>query len=232
MKKIVLTILLFAQFTVYGQETKMKNDWANFKKYAADNERLKCSTKNEKRVIFMGNSITELWKLTDSSFFAGKPYIDRGISGQTTPQMLLRFRKDVVELNPKVVVILAGINDIAENTGPISLENVFGNIVSMVELAKANKINVVICSVLPAYDFSWHPGLEPAEKVVKLNSMLESYAIKNKIVYCDYYSAMVDERKGLDKKYTNDEVHPTLAGYRVMEPIVEKAIKEAFETTQ
>src|SRR3989339_584780 len=230
MKRIVLTILLFAQFVVYGQDTKMKSDWANFKKYAADNELLKGRSTDEKRVVFMGNSITELWKVTDSSFFAGKPYIDRGISGQTTPQMLLRFRKDVVELNPKVVLILAGINDIAENTGPIPLEDIFGNIVSMVDIAKANKIVVVLCSVLPAYDISWHPGLEPAEKVAKLNSMLESYAIKNNIVYIDYYSVMVDERKGLDKRYTNDGVHPTLAGYRIMEPLAEKAIQTALKS--
>lgn len=229
MKRIILTVILFAQFSVYGQDVKMNNDWANFKKYAADNERLKCNKTDETRVVFMGNSITELWKMSDSSFFAGKSYIDRGISGQTTPQMLLRFRKDVIDLKPKVVVILAGINDIAENNGPISLEDIFGNIVSMVEIAKASKIVVVLCSVLPAFDFSWHPDLEPAEKVAKLNSMLKSYAFKNKIIYVDYYSAMVDERKGLDKRYTYDGVHPTLAGYKVMEPLVENAIKKALQ---
>ena len=143
--------------------------------------------------------------------------------------MLVRFWEDVIDLKPAVVVILAGINDIAENTGPITLENVFGNIVSMVELAKANKIRVVLCSVLPAYDFPWRPGLHPAEKVVQLNSMIKSYAEKNNIVYVDYYSPMVDDRKGLKAELTKDGVHPTCAGTTVMEPLVDKAIAEALK---
>jgi lysophospholipase L1-like esterase len=214
--------------SIISNEERLQTDWANRKKYAAHNKRLKSMSNGEQRVVFMGNSITELWKTTGSSFFAGKPYINRGISGQTTPQMLVRFREDVIELKPNVVVILAGINDIAENTGPATLENIFGNIVSMAELAKANNIKVVLSSVLPAYDFTWQPGLEPAEKVVKLNAMIKSYADKNKIVYVDYYSSMVDERKGLRAEFTQDGVHPTLAGYKVMEPLVEKAIALAL----
>ncbi|GAB4042689.1 GDSL-type esterase/lipase family protein [Spirosoma jeollabukense] len=211
------------------QEEAQRMDWANRKRYAGDNALVAPLKPGEQRVVFMGNSITEGWLRTDSSFFNGKPYINRGISGQTTPQMLVRFREDVIALTPKVVVILAGINDIAENTGPISLESVLGNIVSMAELAKANQIKVVLASVLPAYDFPWRPGLQPAEKVVKLNTLLKAYATKNKLVYVDYYTPMVDDRKGLKAAYTLDGVHPTLPGYKVMEPLVEKAIAEALK---
>ncbi len=190
---------------------------------------LKAPAPNEKRVVFMGNSITEGWKRADSAFFAGRPYYDRGISGQTTPQMLVRFRPDVIDLKPAVVVILAGINDIAQNTGPMTLEQTFGNIVSMAELAKTNGIQVVLCSVLPAFDFPWRPGLQPAEKVVKLNAMLKDYASKKNLVYVDYFSAMADGRNGLKAEYTYDGVHPTLAGYKVMAPLAEKGIAAAFK---
>ncbi|ANE53634.1 acylhydrolase [Flavisolibacter tropicus] len=222
-------MLSFLSLWAFGQDDAMKTDWANLKRYAADNKQLPPPTAKEKRVVFMGNSITEGWRKADSAFFAGKPYINRGISGQTTPQMLLRFRQDVIELKPAVVVILAGTNDIAENTGPITLEAILGNIVSMAELAKANHIRVVLSSVLPAYSYRWRPQIQPIEKIAALNAMIKEYCTKNKLVYVDYYSAMVDERRGLDKRYTNDEVHPTLAGYKVMEPLVEKAIAEALK---
>jgi lysophospholipase L1-like esterase len=176
----------------------------------------------------MGNSITDSWINVDSAFFAGKNYIDRGISGQTTPQMLVRFRPDVIDLKPAVVVILAGINDIAQNTGPMTLEETFGNIASMVELAKANKIRPVISSVLPAYDFPWHPGMHPAEKVMKLNAMLKEYAAKNNVVYLDYFTAMKDARNGLPSNLSGDGIHPNIAGYKIMEPLAEKAIGEAL----
>lgn len=204
-------------------------DWADLAKYAGENKILGAPSKTEKRVVFMGNSITEGWKMMDSAFFAGRPYVDRGISGQTTPQMLIRFRPDVIELKPAAVVILAGINDIAENNGPISLEAVFGNIVSMVQLAKANKIKVVMCAVLPANRFPWRPSILPAEKVIALNKMLFDYASQNKIVYVDYYSAMVDDQKGLPKRYAEDGIHPTLEGYKVMESLVEEGIKKAMK---
>ena len=177
----------------------------------------------------MGNSITEGWKYTDSGFFAGRPYFDRGISGQTTPQMLVRFREDVISLKPSVVVILAGINDIAENTGPIKLENTFGNIQSMAELARQAHIKVVISSVLPANHFPWRPSIIPTEKVIQLNKLLKEYADANGIVYLDYYSAMVDAEKGLPANLSHDGVHPTLAGYKIMEPLAEKAIDEAIK---
>jgi lysophospholipase L1-like esterase len=196
-------------------------DFANFEKYAGANKKLAPPKPGENRIVFMGNSITEFW---ESSFFSNDSYINRGISGQTTSQMLLRFRDDVINLQPELVVILAGINDIAENTGPIALEDIFGNIVSMIQLAEANGIKVILCSVLPVYDFTWNTGLKPAEKIVKLNNMIKSYCEKNNITYVDYYSSMVDERKGLDKKYSEDGVHPNLAGYKVMEPIVKEII--------
>jgi lysophospholipase L1-like esterase len=176
----------------------------------------------------MGNSITEVWWPDDSTLFINNQYVDRGISGQTTSEMLVRFRADVINLKPKAVVILAGTNDIAQNNGYISLENAFGNIVSMVELAKAYNIKPILCSVMPAYEFGWRKGLEPAGKIIKLNAMIKAYADKNKIIYVDYHSALADERGGLPEKYSNDGVHPTLEAYKIMETIVQKAIKKVL----
>ena len=210
-------------------EERFHNDWANLARYRDANTALAATKSDKPRVVFMGNSITDGWIDADPSFFAGKNYIDRGISGQTTPQMVLRMRPDVIDLKPAVVVILAGINDIAGNTGPMTLNETFGNIVSMAQLAKANNIKVVISSVLPAFDFPWRPGMHPAEKVVKLNAMLKEYAGKNNIVYLDYFSAMKDERNGLPVNLSGDGVHPNLAGYKIMEPLAEKAIAEAIK---
>ena len=221
----ICLLLFLIQFPGYSQNNRFE-DFANFEKYAGANEKLATPKPGENRIVFMGNSITEFW---ESSFFSDNSYINRGISGQTTSQMLLRFRNDVINLQPKAVVILAGINDIAENTGPIALKDIFGNIVSMSQLAEANGIKVILCSVLPVYDFNWNPGLKPAEKIVKLNNMIKSYCEKNNITYVDYYSSMVDKKKGLDKKYSEDGVHPNLAGYKVMEPIVREAIKDLIE---
>ena len=209
-------------------EERIHNDWAWLKRYEGDNEKLPPPAAGQKRVVFMGNSITEGWINTDPSFFKDKPYVNRGIGGQTTPQMLARFRPDVINLKPAAVIILAGINDIAENTGPTTLEIIAGNIASMAELAKANGIKVVLCSVLPAYDFPWHRGLQPAEKVVKLNSMIKAYAEKNGITYVDYYAAMVDARKGLSADIAPDGIHPNLKGYKIMEPLAEKGITAAL----
>ena len=201
-------------------------DWANLNKYQKENTTLKPLTPGQKRIVFMGDSITEGWPFLD--FFAGKPYVNRGISGQTTPQMLIRFRPDVIALKPSVVVIMAGINDIAGNTGPSTLEMIADNIFSMAELAKANHIKVILCSVLPAFDFPWRQGLEPAEKVVVLNKMIKKYADANGILYLDYYSAMVNDQKGLIAEYSGDGVHPNKAGYEVMNPLVEKAIAKVL----
>lgn len=222
--KIPFTLFLSLFFVgfVFAQ------DWANTSRFKDENAKLAPPSSGEKRVVFMGNSITEGWINTDPDYFAGKPYVNRGISGQTTPQMLVRFRTDVISLKPALVVILAGTNDIAGNTGPSTLEMILDNLISMTELAKANEIKVVLSSVLPAFDYPWKPGLEPAPKIVKLNEMIKNYAEKNNIVYLDYFSSTVDERKGLKKEYSADGVHPNLAGYKIMEPLAEAAIKKAL----
>lgn len=199
-------------------------DWAYLNKYKTDNEQILVPTSGEKRIVFFGDSITEGWKTIHPDFFVGKSYINRGINGQTTSQMLLRFRPDVIELKPKIVVILAGGNDIAENTGPTTPERILGNIISMCELAKVNNIKVALCSILPANDFPWKRGMEAAHKIEALNEMIFKYAKANDIAYADYYSAMADERKGLKSIYSEDGVHPNKEGYLVMEPIVETII--------
>jgi lysophospholipase L1-like esterase len=204
-------------------------DWPNLKRFQEENAKLAAPAANEKRVVFMGNSITEGWKNTSPEFFNGRPYINRGISGQTTPQMLIRFHQDVVNLKPKVVVMLCGINDIAGNSGPSTLEMIEDNIAAMAEIAKANKISVVLSSVLPAFDFPWKPGLEPANKVIALNQWIKEYASAHKLVYLDYFSAMKDERNGLPKSLAGDGIHPNKAGYAIMEPLVEKAIALAMK---
>jgi lysophospholipase L1-like esterase len=178
----------------------------------------------------MGDSITQGWKIEGpDGYFPGKPYINRGISGQTTPQMLVRFRQDVIDLKPRAVVILAGINDIAGNTGPETLEQIEDNLASMAELAATNHIRVVMCSVMPAFDFPWRPGMTPAPKVVELNEWIKSYAAENRHVYVDYHSAMKDERDGLPAALSHDGVHPLPAGYAVMTPLVEAGIQKALK---
>jgi lysophospholipase L1-like esterase len=204
-------------------------DWANLKRYQDENAKLGTPAAGGNRVVFMGNSITEGWKNSSPEFFSSNPYICRGISGQTTPQMLIRFHQDVVALKPKVVVLLCGINDIAGNTGPSTLEMIQDNIAAMTEIAKANKIRVVLSSVLPAFAFPWKPGIEPAEKVIALNKWIKSYADENKYTYVDYFNAMKDERNGLPKNLAEDGIHPTKAGYAIMEPLVQAAIAKALK---
>ncbi len=206
-----------------------QQDWPNLNRYREANAAVAPKATGEQRVVFMGNSITEGWVKSRPSFFEGRPYIGRGISGQTTPQMLVRFRQDVVNLDPDVVVILAGTNDIAGNTGPSSAEMIMDNLMSMCEIARANDIRVVLCSVLPAYDYPWRKGLEPAEKIPALNAMIREYADRQQIVYVDYFAAMADERNGLKEEYTYDGVHPDEQGYIVMEPIVEAGIRKALQ---
>lgn len=206
---------------------RLLNDWAGLGRYRQANAEL-ARAPRENRVVFMGNSITEAWAPRFAMLFPGKLYIGRGIGGQTTPQMLVRFRQDVIELEPKVVVILAGTNDIAGNTGPATLDMIQDNLVSMVELAKANGIRVVLSSVLPVYDYPWRPGLEPAAKIVALNTWMRQYAAKNDVGYVDYHTAMADDRQGLKRELSDDGVHPNDAGYRVMAPLVERGIAEAL----
>lgn len=222
------TILLLLLLTFFMTKNASAQDWANLTKYQADNAALKPLTTQQKRAVFMGDSITEFWSINTPDFFSGKPYINRGISGQTTPQMLLRFRADVIDLKPAVVLIMAGVNDIAGNTGPSTLEMITNNIFSMAELAKANQIKVILCSVLPAYDFPWNKGSFPAEKIVALNKLIKKYADAHKILYLDYYSQMVNDQKGLQALYSEDGVHPNKAGYEIMNPLAEKAIKKVI----
>lgn len=223
-----LLVLFFVGVFFQGYTQNSSEEWADLKRFQEENKKLMPPKSTENRIVFMGNSITIGWSISDPSFFEGKPYINRGISGQTTPQMLVRFRQDVIDLKPSVVVILAGTNDIAGNTGPTTLDQIMDNIISMAELASANNIHVVLASVLPAFDYPWRPGLQPAEKIFQLNKMIKEYAHANKIVYLDYYSSMVDDRKGLRKGFGDDGVHPNLAGYKIMGPLAEKAIAEAL----
>lgn len=218
----ILILFLFVNSVIYAQ------DWANLNRYKKLNAALGDPLPGEKRVVFMGNSITEGWSVISPAFFTGKPYINRGISGQTTPQMLLRFRTDVLELKPAIVVILAGTNDIAGNTGPATPEMVFDNIVSMIELAKFNNIKIILCSVLPVLDYPWSKGKDPVKNIATLNNLLQDYAKTNNIVYVDYYNSMKDNLSGLDKKYSEDGVHPNLTGYKTMEIILEKEILTLF----
>ena len=230
MKKFKISLLTLL-FSVIIVPICMAQDWPDLNHFKDNNANTVAITPNEKRVVFMGNSITEGWINLHPEFFAGKFYINRGISGQTTPQMLLRFRADVIKLKPRVVVILAGTNDIAGNTGPSTLEMIEDNIISMAQLAKANGIKVILCSVLPVFDYPWKPGLKPAEKIFELNKLIKAYAAKDNLIYLDFYSPMVDERKGLKAEYSADGVHPNEAGYNLMEPLTEIAISKAFPST-
>jgi acetyl esterase/lipase/lysophospholipase L1-like esterase len=204
-------------------------DWPNIRRYAAADSAVQAPAAGENRVVFLGNSITDSWIYADPTFFSSHLYLDRGISGQTTGQMLVRFREDVINLKPAAVVILAGINDIAQNNGPSRIEDVFGNIVSMAELAKANNIKVVLSSVMPAYSFPWRQAIDPKPGVAALNTLLKTYCEKNNIVYLDYFTAMADERRGLPANLSRDGVHPNLDGYKIMEPLAEKAIANALK---
>lgn len=215
-------------------ENRLK-DWPNLARYAADNARISAPAKGEDRVVFIGDSITDSWKL--SEYFPGRPYINRGISGQTTPQMLIRFRPDVVDLKPKVTVILAGTNDIAGNTGPTTLEAVQDNIASMAELAKANGIRVVLASVLPISDYNKNKdgtqivrsAVRPPEKVLFMNRWMKEYAAANGLTYLDYFSAMADDKGYLKRDLSADGLHPNAEGYKIMAPLAEKAIDTALK---
>jgi lysophospholipase L1-like esterase len=203
-------------------------DWPNLARYRDANAALAAPTAVENRVVFMGNSITEGWAKSFDSLFPGKPYIGRGISGQTTPQMLLRFRQDVVALHPKVVVILGGTNDIAGNTGPSTLEMIEDNLASMTEIAKANGIRVVLVSVLPVADYPWKRGLEPAPKIVALNAWMRDYAARVGETYLDLHTPMADEHAGMRADLATDGVHPNAKGYALMAPLTERAIEAAL----
>ena len=227
MKKSVIYYLLLFIF-ISMSETSFAQDWANLAKYETENSQLPPKQSGEKRIVFMGDSITEFWSQIHPAFFTNTSYINRGISGQTTPQMLIRFRPDVLNLHPDVVVILAGVNDIAGNTGPTTNDAIFGNIISMVELAKANAIKVILCSVLPANNFYWRPNEKAAETIIQLNQLIQSYANQMHIPFVDYHTAMADTKKGLPKEFSDDGVHPNLKGYQTMEPLLEKAVQKLY----
>ena len=220
-----------------AQEKRLK-DWPDLARYREANTKVTAPVKDEQRVVFMGDSITDMWALPRfGGFFPGKPYIDRGISGQTTPQMLVRFRSDVIALQPKVVVILAGTNDIAGNTGPITLEETEGNLASMAELARANGIRVVLSSVMPVSNYGHDREGNPVdmrikrapEKILELNAWIKKYAAEKGHAYLDYFSAMVDEQGLLKQELSEDGLHPNAAGYAVMAPLAEKAIQASLK---
>ncbi len=201
-------------------------DFANLARYRAED--LQLGAKDTHRVVFIGDSITEAWKLETS--FPGKPYVNRGISGQTSSQILLRFRQDAIDLHPNVVVILAGTNDIAGNTGPTTLAQIEGNLESMAELARANHIAVALCSVPPSVRYWWHPQLQnPAPRIAALNKWLQAYAVREHYAYVNYYAAMKDAAGGFKPGLSADGVHPAPAGYAVMAPLAQAGIDEALK---
>jgi lysophospholipase L1-like esterase len=230
-------VLLFA-IPAFGQTSGMSApaerkpwelEWAYWSKYREANIALGLPAAGEVRVVFMGDSITEGWGKNDPGFFRRTGYIDRGIGGQNTSQMLVRFRQDVIMLKPAVVVILGGTNDVAQNGGVMTPEATEENLQSMAELARANGIRVVFSSVLPALDFPWRPGLKPAGKIVALNRWIEAYCAQNGVAYANYFPSMVDAKGGLREEFTPDGVHPNEAGYLVMDPIAEDAIRRALK---
>lgn len=216
MKKLIALLMLAFSLTFANAQ-----DWPNLARYENANKEIK----DAPVAVFMGDSITEGWIGQRPDFFKDNNFVGRGISGQVTSQMLIRFRPDVVNLKPKYVVILAGTNDIARNQGPISIENIAGNIASMCDIAKANGITPIICSVLPAHQYKWRKEIEPVKPIAELNAMLKKYAEENDVAYADFYSAVVDERKGLPLKYSPDGVHPNAEGFKAIEPIILKFLK-------
>ena len=225
---LVLLVVVCMCITAPVAQAQKSKDFAGLARFAEKNAALAPVAKGEKRVVFLGNSITEGWMKHHKAFFEeNKNYVNRGISGQTSEQFLLRFRNDVINLRPYKVIINVGTNDIAENTRPYNEDYTFGNIVSMVELARANKIKVVLSSVLPAAGFSWRKDMKDAPvKIEALNARIKAYAQKEKLPYIDYYTPMVyGEKRELNPAYTYDGVHPTAAGYEVMEKLVQEVLK-------
>ena len=202
-------------------------DWANLARYEDDNLKVGLPKKDERRVVFMGDSITEEWSNLYSEYFTEKGYINRGIGGQTTPQMLIRFKPDVVDLKPEIVVILAGTNDIAGNTGPSNAKMITDNIFSMAEIAKAYQMKVVLSSILPVYEYDWAREIkDPPSTIQAVNDALKQYASDQGLIYLDYFSSMVDERQGLNSDYTSDGVHPNESGYILMSSLAEEVLSE------
>ena len=221
MKKILTTILAVALSVGSFAQAPVK-DFAKCYRYAAANEAITTAP----RVVFMGDSITEGWVEKHAEFFTENNFAGRGISGQTSYEMLLRFRADVINLNPKAVVILAGTNDVAQNKGPMTYQQTLDNIISMVELAKANKIKVILCAILPADRVGWRPDIQPAEHVIAINKMIKEYADANKIPFVDYHAALDNGKGGMSKEHAPDGIHPVLDAYHIMEGLVMTTINK------
>ena len=244
----VIAVVFLCMASAFGQdceelkrrldraETRL-SDWPALARYREDNKKSVAPAKNEKRVVFMGDSITDSWdNETNGGFFPGKPYVNRGISGQTTPQMLIRFRRDVIELKPRVVVILAGTNDLAGNTGPTTLEAIQDNLRSMAELATAHGIRVVFASLLPVSDYEIRDNKpivqtvrRPPDQILALNRWMKDYTATHRHVYLDYFSAMVDDKGFFKDDLSNDGLHPNPQGYMVMNPLAEAAIAASLK---
>ncbi len=224
----LITSLLILLTTLISKKLSAQ-DWAQLKHYQKKNTLLDLPKPGEQRIVFYGNSITEQWEEVNPDFFPANGYINRGISGQTTPQMLIRFRQDVINLKPEVMVLLAGTNDLAGNTGPSTLKMITDNIFSMAELARAHQIKVILSSVLPVYDYPWKKGTYPSLKIEELNKTIKKYCKKHKLIYLNYYDSMVDQRKGLKKDLTEDGVHPNKKGYQVMEPLAKEAVLKTLK---
>lgn len=207
----------------------LRDDWAALSHYAWENREVGDPKPGENRVVFLGSSIFERWKTTVPEFFKDRPYLDRGVSGQISGQLLLRFQQDVIGLKPKAVIILAGSNDIASNYGHLTNEYIMNNIRSMTELAKIHHIKVILCAYLPVFDYPWRKGIEPAGKIIALNKLIKAYVAENNLTLLDYFTPMVDERNGQKPELTTDGVHPNAAGYKVMAKVTEQAIAKALK---
>jgi lysophospholipase L1-like esterase len=237
-RMLVVCVVLFVSFVATRAQTAdCKTDWPALGRYSEDNKKIAPPAKSEQRVVFMGDSITDSWDdPRNGGFFPGKPYVNRGISGQTTPQMLIRFRRDVIELRPKVVVILAGTNDLAGNTGPTTLDAIQDNLASMAELARSHGIRVVFASLLPVSDYEIRDGKQiiqtvrrPPDQILALNKWMKDYAQTYHLGYLDYFSAMVDDKGFLKDELSNDGLHPNPQGYAVMAPLAEAAITTSLK---
>ncbi|RFZ93040.1 acylhydrolase [Mucilaginibacter conchicola] len=232
MKKAFLFLSLFVSATAFAQQQPedFKDDWADLRHYEAENKALPALAAGEKRVVFLGSSIFEFWKQKVPQYFAEhKGYLDRGISGQISPQLLVRFRQDVVALKAKAVIILAGSNDIAGTTGHVTTARIMDNIKSMVQLAKANNIKVILCEYLPVYEYPWRKGFAAADRIIELNKAIKAYATEQNLTILDYFSPLADERNGQKAELTTDGVHPNVAGYAVMAKVTDEAIAKALK---
>lgn len=227
-----ITINDSAKNQVAAGKEDFSDDWAALSHYSKENKDLSAPKAGENRIVFLGSSIFERWKNADPDFFASHSYLDRGISGQIAPQLLIRFRQDVIDLQPKAVIILAGSNDIAGNTGHVTYATIMDNIKSMAELAKLHHIQVILCEYLPVYDYPWRKGLEPADKIIALNKFIKAYAMANNFTLLDYFTPFADERNGQKAELTTDGVHPNIAGYKIMEKLTETAIQTALKKSK